>query len=205
MKMNKILKSKWYKVRLNNNAKTFAICRTAYKTKVEASESIKSGNFVPLKFSHLQKMIAEGWTEYVKPEVEIKEAETQVEVKTDVKVAEIAKTAAVEVIKPRKTIMEETPALATKVVSKSNRSQWERLQDFILDFQKGKCELADCSKYDLNLKEVMDQIRPQKDSVRINKSKIIKTKHPRVNRKVKAADTSFLGVFDNSNHVSALN
>lgn len=195
MRMNEILKSKWYKVRLNNKAKTFAICKATYKTKIEVTKTIKSGNFAPLKFSHLQKMIAEGWAEYVKPEAETKEVEA----------TEAIKTAPIEVAKPHKTIMEEVPALANKVATKAKRSQWERLQEFIYDFKKGKCELADCSKYGLSLIEVADQIRPQKDSIVINKSKIVKTKHPQVRRKTKTSDTSFLNVFDNSNHVSALN
>lgn len=201
MKMNEMAKSKWYKVRLNNKAKTFAICKVAFSTKSEIIKTIKSGNFAPLKFSHLQKMVSEGWVEYTKPEA-IKEIKAKSET---IEALEIAKTAPVEVMKPHKTIMEEIPALATKVATKANRSQWERLQDFILDFQKGKCELVDCTKYGLSLKDVADQIRHEKDSVGINKSKIVKTKHPQVRRKTKAADTSFLNVFDNGCRISALN
>ena len=189
MKMNEMIKSKWYKIRLNSKAKTFAICKTSFLTKTTASRSIKSGNFKPLTYSHSVNMIADGWVECIKPKA----------------AKETVKTASIEVIELQKTIMEEEPKLVTKVVSKANRSQWERLQDFISRFKVGKCELTDCEKYGLNLIDVMNQIRPQKDSVAINKSKIIRTKHPQVRRKRKSADTNFLKIFDDGNHISALN
>jgi len=91
MGINQILRNKWYKVKLNKKKKTFQILIKAYNKKSEGQKTIKSksiykkGSYKMCKFSHLQEMIKEGWSECGKKEVNIKINEKIVDNKTNIK------------------------------------------------------------------------------------------------------------------------
>lgn len=154
MKMNEMLKKKWYKVRLNNNNKTFAVTKQEFSTKASGMETVKSNSYDVLKFSHLSKMMLEGWVEFgTQPSEEIEAVEIMA-AQTKV-IKNVVKKPQVEF----KTVVEQQPQLNKKITLVANRSYWERLQEFIYQFKRGKYNITDCSKYNLELSDVLKEAK----------------------------------------------